>query len=105
MIDNYTVVSITIRVIAMALLLNVINVQLRLFLSQSDSLKRFRGYLMCTVVLMIAANIFTIASNYYRQSDGSLMEEVRHLSQIFNACSVLAYSVFLYLIYNYREEE
>lgn len=105
MIDNYTVVSITIRVIAMALLLNVISVQIRLFVSQSDSLKRFRGYLTGTVLLAIAANALTIAANYYRQGDGNLTEDIRHISQIFNACSILATAVFYYLIYNYRDDE
>lgn len=105
MIDNYTVVSITLRVIAMILFINVVSIQIRLFVTQSDALKRFRAYLTGTVLLAIAANTLTIAANYYRQGDGNLAEDIRHISQIFNACSILATAVFYYLIYNYRDDE
>lgn len=105
MIDHYAQLSIILRGVAAIILLNVLMKQLYLYMLHSPSLQRYRRYLILTVVILIAANCFSFFANLFRQPDGNLVTNVRHISQVFNSVGTLLVAIFFYLIYTYREDD
>lgn len=104
MVDGFSVASIIFRAITIVSLLMVLRKQIRLWGMNDGALKRFKILLMSEVVLLLIANIFAIWVNSHRQADGNLIEDVRHMSQIFNGVSNIGVAVCLYLIYDYHEK-
>lgn len=101
MIDNYTWASIVCRTIALLILLKIFVRQLLLWRSPASE-RWVKNVLIMLVVLIIANQSFTITTNFFRNMDGNLRNNVRHLSQAFNGVSALASAIGWYLLY-YRD--
>lgn len=82
----------------------VLRKQISLWRMNDGALKRFKILLMSEVSLLLIANIFAIWVNSHRQADGNLIEDVRHISQIFNGVSNVGMAICLYLVYDYHEK-
>lgn len=104
MIDSYAIFSIVVRIIASLFLLMVFRKQISLWNRNGGALRKFKILLMAGVAILFTANVFSIIVNFYRGQDGNLIEDVRHINQVFNATSALAIAYVMYLIYDYHEK-
>ena len=105
MVDNYAVASIIVRLMASVFLMMVFRRQIEECSRNKGALRRFKLLLMLAVIILFVSNMTTIGVNFFRQSDGNLIEDIRHANQIFNAVAGLAISGIMYLIYNYHEDK
>jgi len=105
MVDNYAVASIIVRLMASVFLMMVFRRQIEEWSRNKGALRRFKLLLMLAVIILFVSNMTAIGVNFFRQSDGNLIEDVRHANQIFNAVAGLAISGTMYLIYNYHEDK
>ena len=101
MVDNFSIFGIIVRAAAAVILILVIVMQLRLFSTKSQ-LDNFKKLLLDTSAILLVSNIITIILNFFRQEDGNLLEDARHISIIFSSVSMLLVAIVLYLIYKYR---
>lgn len=101
MIDRYARITIIIRMIAVILLTCVLVKQHRTF--QTRSLIWLKVLMMSLVLLVLFGNVFSICLNLFRQSDGNLYTNARHISMIWNSLSAVAMGVILLKIYNDKE--
>lgn len=98
MIDSFAWASIILRGFALVILALVVYRQWQLFKIKSSE-PWVKYTLMFLVVLVIANQLFTIGTNFYRGEDGNLLRDIRHISQVFNASSALASAIGWYLLY------
>lgn len=98
MIDNYAIITIIIRAIAIGLLVVVLKRQIELI--KSPTLLRFKILLMTLVAIILFGNVFSILTNLFRQPDGNLYENVRHISMVWNSISALSSGIILNMLYN-----
>lgn len=105
MIDDYAIASIVLRIAACVFLMMVFRRQIEEWSRNRGALKRFKFLLMLAVVVLFMSNLTAVGVNFFRQSDGNLIEDVRHANQIFNGVAALVVSGTMYLIYNYHENK
>lgn len=104
MVDNFSIFSIVLRFMSMVFLLMVLRRQVSEWNKHNGALKRFKILLMALVIVLFVANVFAILVNLFRQADGNLMEDVRHINQIFNGVSSFIISFVLVLLYDYHDK-
>lgn len=101
MIDTYAKATIIIRIIAVILLTCVLVKQHRTF--KTRNLLWLKVLMMALVSLVLFGNVLSITLNIFRQSDGNLYQNARHVSMIWNALSAVAMGVILNKIYSDKE--
>ena len=103
MVDNYAKAAVFIRSIALIILITVAKQQ-HDQLSNKSKVQLIKWLLLALVVVMIFGNVLSILVNLFRQEDGNLLKNARHISTVWNALSVLAAGVLLRWIYNFKEK-
>lgn len=104
MVDNFAVFGIVVRTIAGVILAMVIHLQLKQFKNKTV-LQGLKRLLLLSVVTMFVVNAFGILVNLFRATDGNLLEDVRHISTIFNPSATLLIAVSLYMVYQFHDED
>ena len=101
MIDPYAQATIIIRTVAVILLTCVLFKQYKTF--KTHNLFWLKVLMMSLVCLVLFGNVLSITLNLFRQSDGNLYQDARHISMIWNSLSAVAMGVILLKIYNDKE--
>jgi hypothetical protein len=102
MVDNYAYLGVIIRSIAAIVLVLVLVKQIAQFKNKT-SLQGLKRLLLATTLILFVGNLFAIFLNFFRGSDGNLIDSARHIGTIFNSTATLMVSVALYMIYKYRD--
>ena len=102
MIDSYATVAIVLRAFAAIGFVIVLYKQIKL-LRPITSLQYLKHLLVLLTGTMLFNAILSIYTNVYRQDDGNLIPNARHVSLIFNAVSGLCAAIILLIIY--KEDE
>lgn len=101
MIDNYTWISIILRILAEGIFIYIFLQQLIVFRGKSDY-KRLQLLLLVALFFLVFGNAFTLGSNLFREPDGNLTETTRQISSVINGVATLGAAVALYLINKFK---
>lgn len=102
-LDTYAKIAMALRVAAVPSLLWVLHRQYKQIKDPQDpDLKGLKYLLFVCVVLILGGNLFSIMLNFFRQNDGNLMQDARHIGMVFNGVAILSTGVVLSLIYDYK---
>lgn len=101
MVDNYSKLGVIIRLIAAVFLFLVLIQQAAQF-KERTTLQGLKYLLFVAVAALFAGNIFAIFVNFFRGTDGNLIDNARHIGTIFNSVATLLIAITLYLSYKYK---
>lgn len=102
MIDNYTKTAIVLRAITTILLAVVLVKQLKL-LRPVTKVQWVKVILITIVTIMLSNSVLALALNFFRQEDGNLSPNARHISLVWNAVSGVAAATGYAILY-YRKD-
>lgn len=102
MIDNYTRTVIFLRAVTTVIFAIVLYKQLRL-LRPVTAVQWVKYLLIVLVCIMLSNAILSLSLNFFRQEDGNLSQNARHVSLVLNAIYGLASSLGYAILY-YRKD-
>jgi len=103
MIDNYTKAAIAMRAITLVVLLVVGYKQVQL-MRPVTTIQWVKVIMLLLVAFMLGNAILSLIVNFFRQTDGNLRPNVRHVSLIFNSGVGLASALALAVLYFKKDE-
>lgn len=101
MIDGYSMASIVIRLIGLPIWLAVVYWQVLEIRKGGDG-KFVKWTLLSVSAIALSACTLSLVTNLYRQNDGNLFENVRHITMIGNATFFTVMGTAVFLMY-YRD--
>jgi len=102
MIDNYTRTAIFLRAVTTVIFAVVLYKQLKL-LRPVTAVQWVKYLLIVLVCIMLSNAILSLSLNFFRQEDGNLSQNARHVSLVLNSLSGLTSSLGYAILY-YRKD-
>ena len=103
MIDNYAKATILLRAVTTVILLAVFTKQIKLMRPQTK-VQWVKVILLTVVAIMLSNAILALTLNFFRNDDGNLSDNARHISQVWNAISGVAAATGYFILY-FRKDE